>query len=219
MWKSCRRTSAGPYDTRLCHQHVRLLPSHWYFFLIRPSWSVGPATVSTVFLPLLKAAAHPRIINISALAGSISDASSREKSHGAFWTYGPSKAALNYITGVLAVANPTVRVVSICPGMFWPLCPRNIVYRHVYFLQWPAGLVSTALTSHAAKGAKPEDAAQFIVDTALQETGPSPAVSVISRSSRSRQIKMHCSILTRKGRLNGRMDPSITITITRDDVV
>ncbi|KIM91425.1 hypothetical protein PILCRDRAFT_619 [Piloderma croceum F 1598] len=75
-----------------------------------------------------------------------------EKSHGAFWTYGPSKAALNYITSVLAVATPAVRVVSICPG-----------------------LVSTALTSHAAKGAKPEDAAQFIVDTALEESGPSPA--------------------------------------------
>lgn len=107
-----RAYATNTYATyRFLPPHRSSSPSFFY--------SVGPATVSTAFLPLLKTAAHPRIINVSALAGSVSHATSHEKSHGAFWTYGPSKAALNYITGVIGVANPDIRVVSICPGVQW----------------------------------------------------------------------------------------------------
>ncbi len=74
---------------------------------------VGVARVTRLFLPLLGRAAHPRVINISSLAGSIS---SKEDSLN--YCYGASKAALNMLTRTMAAElRPRgITVVAITPG-------------------------------------------------------------------------------------------------------
>ncbi|MFM8807419.1 MAG: SDR family oxidoreductase [Chthoniobacterales bacterium] len=74
---------------------------------------VGVARVTRVFLPLLTRAAHPRVINISSLAGSIS-----EKEDSRHYCYGASKAALNMLTRTMAAElRPRgVTVVAVTPG-------------------------------------------------------------------------------------------------------
>lgn len=74
---------------------------------------VGVARVTRVFLPLLTRAAHPRVINISSLAGSIA-----EKEDSRNYCYSSSKAALNMLTRTMAAElRPRgVTVVAVTPG-------------------------------------------------------------------------------------------------------
>jgi NAD(P)-dependent dehydrogenase (short-subunit alcohol dehydrogenase family) len=74
---------------------------------------VGVARVTRIFLPLLTRAAHPRVINISSLAGSIS-----EKEDSRYYCYSSSKAALNMLTRAMAAElRPRgVTVVAVTPG-------------------------------------------------------------------------------------------------------
>lgn len=74
---------------------------------------VGVARVTRVFLPLLTRAAHPRVINISSLAGSVS-----EKDDARHYCYGASKAALNMLTRTMAAElRPRgVTVAAVTPG-------------------------------------------------------------------------------------------------------
>lgn len=74
---------------------------------------VGVARVTRMFLPLLTRAAHPRVINISSLAGSIS-----EKEDSRYYCYSSSKAALNMLTRTMAAElRPRgVTVVAVTPG-------------------------------------------------------------------------------------------------------
>ena len=74
---------------------------------------VGVARVTRLFLPLLTRAAHPRVLNISSLAGSIS-----EKSDSRYYCYSASKAALNMLTRSMAAElRPRgVTVVAVTPG-------------------------------------------------------------------------------------------------------
>jgi NAD(P)-dependent dehydrogenase (short-subunit alcohol dehydrogenase family) len=74
---------------------------------------VGVARVTRAFLPLLGAAAHPRVINISSLAGSIA-----RKEDARHYCYSASKAALNMLTRTMAAElRPRgITVVAVTPG-------------------------------------------------------------------------------------------------------
>lgn len=74
---------------------------------------VGVARVTRLFLPLLTRAAHPRVINMSSLAGSIA---AKEDSRN--YCYSASKAALNMLTRAMAAElRPRgVTVVAVTPG-------------------------------------------------------------------------------------------------------
>lgn len=74
---------------------------------------VGVARVTRLFLPLLTRAAHPRVINISSLAGSVSG-----KEDSRYYCYSASKAALNMLTRTMAAElRPRgVTVVAVTPG-------------------------------------------------------------------------------------------------------
>jgi len=74
---------------------------------------VGVARVTRVFLPMLGRAAHPRVINISSLAGSISG-----KEDSRYYCYSASKAALNMLTRAMAAElRPRgITVVAVTPG-------------------------------------------------------------------------------------------------------
>lgn len=74
---------------------------------------VGVARVTRVFLPLLGRAVHPRVINISSLAGSIS-----AKEDSRHYCYSASKAALNMLTRAMAAElRPRgITVVAVTPG-------------------------------------------------------------------------------------------------------
>lgn len=72
---------------------------------------VGVARVSRAFLPLLRQSAHPRLVNISSGAGSIS-----EKEDHSYYPYSVSKAALNMLTRAMAAEFPDVVVVPVSPG-------------------------------------------------------------------------------------------------------
>jgi NAD(P)-dependent dehydrogenase (short-subunit alcohol dehydrogenase family) len=74
---------------------------------------VGVARVTREFLPLLARAAHPRVINISSRAGSIS-----AKEDSRHYCYSASKAALNMLTRAMAAElRPRgITVVAVTPG-------------------------------------------------------------------------------------------------------
>lgn len=74
---------------------------------------VGVARVTRVFLPLLVRSSHPRVVNISSLAGSIS-----AKEDSRHYCYSASKAALNMLTRAMAAElRPRgVTVVAVTPG-------------------------------------------------------------------------------------------------------
>ena len=74
---------------------------------------VGVARVTRLFLPLLTRAAHPRVLNISSLAGSVS-----QKEDSRHYCYSSSKAALNMLTRAMAAElRPRgVTVVAVTPG-------------------------------------------------------------------------------------------------------
>jgi NAD(P)-dependent dehydrogenase (short-subunit alcohol dehydrogenase family) len=72
----------------------------------------GAWRVALAFLPLLRASAHPRIVNVSSGSGSLSDMP------GGTAGYGIGKAALNALTRKLAaeLRGDRVLVNSVCPG-------------------------------------------------------------------------------------------------------
>jgi NAD(P)-dependent dehydrogenase (short-subunit alcohol dehydrogenase family) len=74
---------------------------------------VGVARVTRAFLPLLGAAVHPRVVNISSLAGSIA-----RKEDARHYCYSVSKAALNMLTRTMAAElRPRgITVVAVTPG-------------------------------------------------------------------------------------------------------
>ena len=74
---------------------------------------VGVARVTRAFLPLLTAAPHPRVVNMSSRAGSVS-----QKEDSRHYCYSASKAALNMLTRAMAAElRPRgVTVVAVTPG-------------------------------------------------------------------------------------------------------
>ncbi|MHA2357315.1 MAG: SDR family oxidoreductase [Candidatus Heimdallarchaeaceae archaeon] len=76
--------------------------------------SVAPLMMAVKFLPMLKRADKPIIINISSDSGSIS----RRRRKGGGFSYSASKAALNMITKALSVelADSGIIVISFHPG-------------------------------------------------------------------------------------------------------
>ncbi len=72
----------------------------------------GAWRVSQAFIPLLRASPHPRIVNVSSEAGSISEMT------GGTPAYSVSKAALNALTRLLAgeLRPAGILVNAVCPG-------------------------------------------------------------------------------------------------------
>ena len=72
------------------------------------------------FLPLLRASAHPRIVNVASGGGSHADDQfGLTRRGGAAASYGISKAALNALTSTMAaeLADTPILVNSVCPGL------------------------------------------------------------------------------------------------------
>jgi len=76
--------------------------------------AVGPIRVSRAFLPFLRKAKNPRVINISSDAGSISG-----KNWGGFYAYGASKAALNMITRTFAFEFKPEKIICVALHPGW----------------------------------------------------------------------------------------------------
>lgn len=130
----------------------------------------GTAITAEAFLPLLKRSkVGPRIVNVGSGAGSCTNTSkpgytvnlmvcleiliSRIFLHHAehvAQVYKSSKSALNSITISLALANPEVHVVVLCPG-------RNVTGMNKY-----------------GGGMDPSEGSKVIVDYALERKGKSP---------------------------------------------
>lgn len=72
----------------------------------------GPWRLATTLLPLLRASAHPRIVNVSSEGGSLASMG------GGTPAYSLTKAALNAVTRMLAaeLRRDGILVNSICPG-------------------------------------------------------------------------------------------------------
>ncbi len=72
----------------------------------------GPWLMVEQFLPLLRASEHPRIVNVSSEAGSLTNMG------GGTPAYTASKAALNALTRMLAAELRTERILvnAVCPG-------------------------------------------------------------------------------------------------------
>ena len=85
----------------------------------------GPWRMVQALLPLLRASAHPRIVNVSSGAGSHGDDQfGLTRRGGAAASYGISKAAQNALTSTLAaeLAATPILVNAACPGLTatWP---------------------------------------------------------------------------------------------------
>jgi NAD(P)-dependent dehydrogenase (short-subunit alcohol dehydrogenase family) len=74
---------------------------------------VGVARVTRVFLPLLTRSPHPRVVNTSSRAGSVS-----QKEDSRHYCYSASKAALNMLTRAMAaeLRQRGITVVAVTPG-------------------------------------------------------------------------------------------------------
>lgn len=74
---------------------------------------VAPVRVAQAVTPLLQAGTHPRVVNISSGAGSLTQATEPDE-----YSYGASKAALNMVTRTFAwnVRDRGITVVMIDPG-------------------------------------------------------------------------------------------------------
>jgi NAD(P)-dependent dehydrogenase (short-subunit alcohol dehydrogenase family) len=70
----------------------------------------GPWRTVLALLPLLRAARHARVVNVSSEAGSLASMG------GGTPAYGTSKAALNALTLMLAAELPGMPVNAVCPG-------------------------------------------------------------------------------------------------------
>jgi len=73
----------------------------------------GPARVTRALLPLLRKGIHPRVVNISSGAGSISDKEDYD-----YYPYSVSKAALNMLTRAMAAEfrSEGIVVTALSPG-------------------------------------------------------------------------------------------------------
>ncbi|HVZ79373.1 MAG TPA: SDR family oxidoreductase [bacterium] len=76
--------------------------------------TLGPLKVSQAFLPLLKKASNPRIVNMSTGLASLSG-----KSEGHFYAYGVSKAAMNMLTRTMAFDLQKDKVTCVCLDPGW----------------------------------------------------------------------------------------------------
>ncbi len=76
--------------------------------------TLGPLRVSQTFLPLLKKAKNPRLINMTSGLGSLSG-----KAEGGFYAYGVSKAGLNMLTRTMAFDLQKDNVVCVCLDPGW----------------------------------------------------------------------------------------------------
>lgn len=74
----------------------------------------GVVTVTEAFLPLLRKSAHPRIVNMSSMVGSLTGMLANETPNSL--AYVPSKTALNAVTVSYAKAEPGIRINAACPG-------------------------------------------------------------------------------------------------------
>lgn len=74
---------------------------------------VGVVRVTRAFLPLLEKASHPRVVNISSGAGSVSS-----KDDCGYYAYATSKAALNMVTRAMAaeLRGKNICIVALNPG-------------------------------------------------------------------------------------------------------
>ncbi len=80
----------------------------------------GAWRLTQSLLPLLRASAHPRIVNVASGAGSHGDpAFGLTRRHGAAASYGISKAALAALTSTLAaeLADTPILINAVCPGL------------------------------------------------------------------------------------------------------
>ncbi|WP_033438653.1 SDR family oxidoreductase [Saccharothrix sp. NRRL B-16314] len=78
----------------------------------------GPVRVTRAFLPLLRAAEHPRVVMVSSGTGSVATVTDPKLSGlvPPVLGYPASKAALNMITTQYALALPDIRVNAVDPG-------------------------------------------------------------------------------------------------------
>jgi NAD(P)-dependent dehydrogenase (short-subunit alcohol dehydrogenase family) len=76
--------------------------------------TLGPLRVSQAFLPLLKKAKNPRLVNMTSGLGSLSG-----KAEGGFYAYGVSKAGLNMLTRTMAFDLQKNQVVCVCLDPGW----------------------------------------------------------------------------------------------------
>lgn len=76
--------------------------------------TLGPLRVAQAFLPLLKKAGNPRIINMTSGLASLSG-----KNEGRFYAYGVSKSALNMLTRTMAFDLKRERVVCVVLDPGW----------------------------------------------------------------------------------------------------
>ena len=77
--------------------------------------------MTQAFLPLLPKSEHPRVVNVSNIAGSFGADAGLIADHsapGSTWAYGVSKAALNALTVKFAseLRDEGVLVNAVCPG-------------------------------------------------------------------------------------------------------
>ncbi|OLR93024.1 SDR family NAD(P)-dependent oxidoreductase [Actinokineospora bangkokensis] len=80
----------------------------------------GVIAVTAAFLPALRAAAHPRIVNISSGTGSLADSVGPDATFpptGRMAAYRVSKTTLNALTAFYALALPGFRVNCLAPGL------------------------------------------------------------------------------------------------------
>ncbi|WP_370614002.1 SDR family NAD(P)-dependent oxidoreductase [Mumia qirimensis] len=79
---------------------------------------LGPVRVTNAFLSMLRASAHPRIVNVSSGMGSfgVTTDPSRLESTLVSLVYPSSKSALNMMTTMYAKALPELRVNAVDPG-------------------------------------------------------------------------------------------------------
>lgn len=71
----------------------------------------APLMVAKQFLPLLKKAVNPKLVNITSLMGSI-----RDNSSGGYYAYRMSKAALNMFNKSFSVDFPEIVALTLHPG-------------------------------------------------------------------------------------------------------
>ncbi len=110
----------------------------------------GPVAVIEAFLPLLRASAAGRIVNVSSTVGSLADQTDPGSPYYPMVlpAYQSSKAALNNVTIALSkkLADTDIKVTSVCPG--WVQTDLT-----------PSGRAQAPLTA--------EEAAQTVVEAAL----------------------------------------------------
>lgn len=76
--------------------------------------TLGPLKVAQAFLPLLKKASAPRVVNMSTGLASLSG-----KSEGHFYAYGVSKAAMNMLTRTMSFDLAKDKITCVCLDPGW----------------------------------------------------------------------------------------------------